>query len=179
MKNNSLDTKIFALFFLKLKFLLYVSKRVVVILFRKERNIELLELTFSDKFLFENSYLIIQYRFKNALYYQFDDLKTIENQLKIFDISNFKNDFKLVVYGLYEKKVYSIKVNPKNKIHNQNFKTEIHNFKSALFFFDIPNLKSNNVFVKELQSNINRKVISVEKQQINIQSYPFNQSEFL
>lgn len=179
MKNNSLDTKIFTLFFLKLKFLLYLSKRVVIILFRKERNIELLELTFSDKFLFENSYLIIQYRFKNALYYQFDDLKTIENQLKIFDISNFKNDFKLVVYGLYEKKVYSIKVNPKNKIHNQNFKTEIHNFKSALYFFDIPNLKSNNVFVKELQSNINRKVISVEKQQINIQSYPFNQSEFL
>lgn len=179
MKNNPLDTKIITLFFLKLRFLFHVCKRVVIILFRKERNVELLELTYSEKFLFVNGYLIIRYRFRNALYYQFDTVKTIENQLKIFDISNFKNEFKLVVYGLYEKKVYSIKVNPKNKIHNQNFKTEIHNFKTELEFFDIPNLKSNNVFVKELQSNINRKVISVEKQQIKIQNYPFNQSEFL
>lgn len=179
MKNNPLDTKIITLFFFKIKFLFHVSKRVVIILFRKERNVELLELTFSEKFLFVNGYLIIRYRFRNALYYQFDNVKTIENQLKIFDISNFKNEFNLVVHGLYEKKVYSIKVNPENRIHNQNFKTEFNNFKTELEFFDIPNLKSNNLIIKELQFNINRKVISVKKQQIKKQNYPFNQSEFL
>ena len=163
----------------KLHFFKVVTARFLIILFRRKKRIEELYLNYSTEYIFDNSYIIINYRFKNALYYKFDNVKTIENKIKIFDIKNYKKEFNLVVHGLYERKVYLIKIDPENKIQRQNFKTVFNNLKPEFVIGSIPNLYSKGLIITEINPNIKSKNFSINKKEIIIQSYPFNQSDFL
>ena len=71
-----------------LQFIKVVFTRFFVILFRKRKRIDLLYLNYETEQLFENSYIIIRYRFRNALWFRFENHSTIEKQIKIFDLNN-------------------------------------------------------------------------------------------
>lgn len=176
----------FILIFQKLKFFYQVGKNAIIIFFRKNREIELLKLEYSNRHIFDNGYLIIRYRFKNALYYQFDKIATTENQIKIFDTSNFKNEFDLVVHGLYTRKTYSIKTTPENTIQTNSFITAFNNLKSDIEFHAVPKLSVDRLEVQKLiptyQTNKIAFIINhprIKEQTVTIQNHPFNEFEFI
>ena len=88
LKLNFLDK-----FFKKLHFLKVVIARFFTILFRRRKGIELLLLDYAEEHIFEKSYLVINYRFRNAIYYKFGNLKTLVKQIKIFDLQNLPLGF--------------------------------------------------------------------------------------
>lgn len=163
----------------KLHFFKVVTARFLIILFRRKKGIELLYLDYNTEHLFDNSYLIINYRFRNALYYRFKNIKTLEKQIKIFDLKNFDNEFDLVVYGFFQKKKYQIKVERKLELDNSNFKTSIFNLNLKLSEITIPRLTHQNIYCSIHKPIITKLNIEIENKKLAISNTIFNQNEFI
>lgn len=156
----------------KLRFLKVIIARFFLILFRKRKRIELLYLNYDKEHLFETSYIVINYRFKNVIYYRFGKHITLEKKIKIFNIKNFENEFDLVVYGLFQKKKYRIKFEPKLALNSDPFKTTISNLTVKLIEQKLPKLAHPKIYV-----NIKQLIINTKKIKINNNS--FNQNEYI
>lgn len=173
MKENYLD-----ILFKQLHFLKVVIARFFIILFRRRKGIELLLLDYADEHIFEKSYLVINYRFKNAIYYKFGKHKTLEKQIKIFESKNFKKEFELEVYGFFQKKKYNIKFEPKLILDDTNFKTSLSNLYLKLEEKPFPKLIPiffNNVKKPIIINN----EIEIKQSKIKISNTTFNQTDFI
>lgn len=64
------------MFFLKkIKFSFTVLRRALKLLFRANKEIFLLHLEVNTEHIFKNSYQVVRYRFRNALWYQFGNIR--------------------------------------------------------------------------------------------------------
>lgn len=173
MKLNFIDK-----FLNKFHFMKVVITRFFTILFRRRKGIELLFLDYADEHIFEKSYLVINYRFRNAIYYKFGNLKTLEKQIKIFDLKNFENDFDITVYGFFQKKKYKIKVEPKLMLDDTNFKTSLSNLYLKLEEKPFPKLMP--VFFSDVKKPIIiDNEIEIKQSKIKISNTTFNQTDFI
>ncbi len=120
---------------LRLPFIRRILVRFFTILFRGDRKLRRLYLEYDTEHLFNKSYVVISYRFRNAICYRFANHWTTENELKIFDLENFENDFTLIVYGFFQSVRYKISLIPQLELNSKQFQKEIH-ISTAL---DIPN----------------------------------------
>jgi len=153
--------------------------RFFVILFRKRRNIELLHLDYDTKHLFDNSFIVINYRFRNAIYYRFGKHKTLEKQIKIFNIKTFDNEFDLIVYGFYRKKIYKIQFEPQLTLNNTSFKTTISNLTLKLKEQNVPKLAHPSIYLDIEKPNIMSQKIKISNHSLQIITNSFNQNEFI
>jgi hypothetical protein len=51
-----------------------IAVRFILVLFKGRKDIEPVEFEYSTKHLFDKSYLILRYHFRNALWYRFEGL---------------------------------------------------------------------------------------------------------
>ena len=75
--------------------------KIFVILFKWNKNIKPIQLSYFREWRFEKSYLIIHFNFKNAVWYQLKNIKRI-NCLKpiILNLENIKDkQVEFIVYG--------------------------------------------------------------------------------
>ena len=72
----------FTVLFKKMQFLKIVLTRFFIILFRRVKGIQLLQLDYDTQNLFESSFIVVNYRFRNAIWYRFGSHKTVEKKLK-------------------------------------------------------------------------------------------------
>lgn len=156
----------------KLQFLKVVISRFLIILFRKRREIELLHLNYDKEHLFDTSYIVINYRFRNAIYYRFGKHITLEKKIKIFNIKNFGDEFDLIVYGFFQLKQYKIQFEPQYTLNSDNFKTTISNVTIKLEERKLPKLVHPN-----LNCIIEKPLINSESLKITTKIY--NQNEFI
>jgi hypothetical protein len=114
----------------KIRFLLIVCGRFFIILFRWRKDVKLLHLEYARKYQFDNSYLIIRYRFRNALWYNFKNIKKrTEEQIIILNLKNVPEiPIELTAYGFFRSKTFHISVIPENTLQNNSFKTSIKGF---------------------------------------------------
>lgn len=110
-----------------IKLVLVISGRFIRILFRWNKSIQLIYFDYSKKHQFENSYLIVRYQFKNALWYHFKNIKrTTKREIIIFNLKNLQDpSIELVVHGFFRKKKYFISVSPSKILNTTSFKTKI------------------------------------------------------
>lgn len=172
-------TKYLKYFLEKLYFFKVIIARFFLILFRKGKRIELLYLNFDKEPLFETSYLLINYRFRNAIYYRFGKHKTIEKNIKIFNIKTFDNEFDLIVYGFFHKKIYKIQFEPQLTLNNDSFKTAISNLTIKLMEQYVPKMAYASIFLDMEKPNIKAQKIKITNQSIQIKNNSFNQNEYL
>jgi hypothetical protein len=163
----------------KLRFLKVVITRFLIILFRRRKGIELLLLKYETEHLFDNSFIIINYRFRNAIYYQFGNHKTLEKQIKIFNIKNFDNEFDLIVYGFFQKKIYNIQFEPQLNLNNISFKTTISNLTLKLQKQNLPNLAHPSIYLDIEKTNIRSQKVKITNKTLQIKTNSFNQNEFI
>jgi hypothetical protein len=158
----------------KLRFAFIVVGRFIKILFKRRKRIELLQLEYSRKYLFDNSYLIIKYRFKNALWYKFKKLKiTTEKHAAVFNLKNINStDIALTVYGFFQKKVYHISVMPENILVSQRFITAISGINKETAFMPSlkPNVSKPIVVISQIQ---------LKKTYIQVTQSPYIQTDFI
>ena len=164
----------------KLHFLKVVIARFFIILFRRKKRIELLHLDYDTKHLFKNSYIIINYRFKNALYYSFGKHKTLEKKIKIFNLKNMDKELELVVHGIFFKKEkYELKFKPELQLITDDFKTDIFNLNLKLVEKTIPKLASKEIYCDVKQPRIEIPKIKYNNKKIEIANTTFNQTDFI
>lgn len=163
----------------QIQFLLQILKRFFIILFRKRRNIHLLHLNYSDKHLFSNSIIIINYRFRNAIYYKFGNRSTVENQIKLFNVEKIKPEIKLTVYGFFRKQDYSLKFEPENILIASTFKTEFSNLTAELVSKPLPQHFSNDFTSETSKINVNLSDVMLTIKPIKPKHNSFNQTDFL
>ena len=169
----------FTLVFKKLQFILIIVGRFFKILFRKRKEIELLYLNYSTEYIFDNSLIIINYRFRNGLWYQFGKHKTLEKEIKIFNLKNFDTEFDFVVYGFFQKKVFKLKFDPQLTINTQSFKTSLSNRSLNLVEKAIPDLVQPHLYSDIGKVSINTSKIKVTSKPIIINNNNYNQNEFI
>ncbi len=158
----------------KFRFAFIIVGRFIKILFRRRKRIELLQLEYSRKYLFDNSYLIIKYRFKNALWYKFKKLKTTtEKHSAVLNLKNIDaTDIALTVYGFFQKKVYHISVVPENILINQRFITAISG------------INKETVFMPSIKQNVSKPIVVIpeirlKKSCIQVNQSPYIQTDFI
>ena len=174
MKINLLNGLISELQFLKI-----VATRFFIILFRRRKRIELLQLDYDEEHIFENSYIVINYRFRNALYYRFGKHRTLQKQIKIFDLQNFDKEFDFIVYGVFQKKKYKLKFEPKLKLNNSSFKTTLLNLTLRLEEKSIPKLTPSLFFCAIKKPILITPEIELNQPKIKISNTTFNQTNFI
>jgi hypothetical protein len=126
--------KDFLLFSEKLKWLgnylqFHLKKywKIFVLLFKWNKNIKLIQLSYFREWRFEKSYLIIHFNFKNAIWYQLKNIKRINClQPIILNLENIKEkQIEFTVYGFFSQKTYLIDIVKSETLITETFKTEI------------------------------------------------------
>jgi len=163
----------------KIGFYKVVIARFLIILFRRNKKIELLHLEYDTEYLFDNSYIVINYRFRNTIYYQFGNHKTLEKKIKILNLKNFENEFELKVYGFFRKEIYKLKFEPKLTIETSNFETKFSNLKVELEQQLIPKLNHPLFYPRIKRLFIKTPKTNVINPTINIKTNIYNQNEFI
>ncbi len=151
-----------------------VIGRFFKLMLRRRKRIELLQLDYSKKYLFDKSFLIIQYRFKNVLWYNFKDLKkTTEKKSIVFNLANINSStIVFIVHGFLQKKVYHLTVQPDNLLITKSFQTTFFNFNNQTNFS--PSLK---LLAKRPVVKISK--IDIKKNTLIINHSSYNQTDFI
>jgi hypothetical protein len=156
-----------------------VIARFFIILFRPRKRIEETYLNYSTEHLFDNSYIIINYRFKNALWYRFGKHITLEKQIKIFNLKNFDKEFDFVVYGFFGSMRYKLKFEPQLTLDSSSFKTAFSYLNLKLEERTIPVLTHSLIKCEINKPNIKIPEIKINQPKIEILKITFNQNEFI
>lgn len=178
-KSQDLVSHYFTLVFKKLQFILIIVGRFFKILFRKRKEIELLYLNYSTEYIFDNSLIIINYRFRNGLWYRFGKHKTLEKEIKIFNLKNFETEFDLVVYGFFQRKAFKLKFEPQLTINTQSFKTSLSNLSFEKVEKTIPALIQPHLYSNIRKPSLIASKIKVTNKPIIINNNTYNQNEFI
>lgn len=156
-----------------------VFARLLFILFKRNKDIGLIELNYNTQYLFTNSFIIVEYKFTNALWYSFNNKRTLEKNIKIFNIENINQNLDIIVFGLFRKKKYSLKFEPKLKIENQSFKTNFSNLSLTLRTNSIPQLTHLLIEVSISEPQFKRSIIKINNPIFDIKHHNYNQNEFI
>jgi len=169
-------------------FLCTIIYRFIKILFSSYKRLTKIELTYQRLFRFQNSYLIINYKFDNVLWYHFSDYgATTKDNNIVFNLNRLQsNSVKFNVYGFFQRKKFVIDFTPENQLVTDRFKTTLKtnnviNFAKPI---NIP-IKDNQSFTFKIQTSDKKtnqkysKDIFLKKQTTSIKHTNFIKSEFL
>jgi len=156
-----------------------ILARFLIILFKKNKNIQLITLNYNTNHLFKNSLIIINYQFNNALWYSFNNKKTLEKSIKIFNLENIDSNLTFIVYGFFRKKKYILKFDPMLKIENKNFKTNFSNLSLNLKKNSIPKLTHSFVKICISEPQLKKTKIIATKLTFDINHNNYNKNEFI
>jgi len=162
-----------------MKFYFKIALRFLLILFRKDKNLIEIYLERGNENIFDDSLLIINYRFKNAIYYKVNHKITLENRVKIFNVKNIDSEIHFIVYGWFDKKHYIIEIKPTKSLNNESFKTQISNLNISLTITDVPKLVNDQINITTKNVSIESSKIFIANKKIQIKINSFTQNDFL
>ena len=146
---------------------------------RFDGRIRTLQLEYDDKYLFDQSYIVIHYRFKNALWFKFGKHVTLEKQVKVFNLKHFDKEFDFIVYGFFRRKVFKFSFKPDHFLKTDEFKMAFRGLSFELnpppeLVIDCPQIKA--AITPPL---IDMVPIGIRKDKIKIETRTYNQSKFV
>lgn len=103
--------------------------RLLTILFNRRRKLEKISFGYYQKWHFDNAYLFIDFKFKNAVWIKIGNFKNYDFSKQIvLDLENIQTEtVQFEVFGFFQKQVYEIKLNKETQINTKPFKTKIDN----------------------------------------------------
>lgn len=103
--------------------------RLFCILFKRSKQIEKISFDYYKNWHFDNAYLVVDFKFKNAVWYKVGEFKSFDfSKPIILNLENIQSDtINFEVFGFFQKQVYEINLNRETRINTQPFKTKIDN----------------------------------------------------
>ena len=108
---------------------LLIVGRLLTILFRRRRKLEKISFGYYQKWHFDNAFLFVDFKFKNAVWFRIGNYKSYDfSKPIILNLENIQTDtINFEVFGFFQKQVYKIALNKEAQINTQPFKTKIDN----------------------------------------------------
>mgnify|MGYP001317789106 CR=1 FL=1 len=160
---------------LLVKFQLIKFGRLLTILFKRRKNLEKTSFGYYQKWHFDNAYLFVDFKFKNAVWFRIGNYKSHDFSTQIvLDLENIQTGTVLFeVFGFFQKQVYEINLNKEAKINTQSFKIKINNHNT--FKLAKQNIKTQ---IPKIVLQNNRPILKLEKIQFVSKSVSINYKPF-
>jgi hypothetical protein len=163
--------------FIKLQVL--IIGRLLTILFKRRKKLERISFGYYQKWHFNNAYLFLDFRFKNAVWFRIDQFTCYDfSKQLVLDLENIQKDtLNFEVFGFFQKQIYKIHLNKEAQINTPIFKTKIEKINN---FELLPHKTTSRITQIGLHiPNITPTVenISVKKQNIKLYQTPFKIEE--
>lgn len=161
--------------------------RRIILIFKWNHNIKTIQFKYYKNWQFENGYLIIDYAFKNAVWFEVLGIKkTSQNQPLILDLKNIDQDeIEFIVHGLLSKKKIKIKLNNTHALNSDSFKKSINNINvrglyNQLKAFEFKNLELiPKTIVFKNRFELAKNISNINTNKIIFYLTPFNQNDFI
>lgn len=117
-----------------LRFCFIKGARIFVIFFKRSRKLKKITLKYYRVWRFNNAYLIIDIKFKNAVWYKIGGIqKTDFNYPLVLNLKNIEADtLQLEVNGFWQQKVFLINLAKEAELNTQYFSTKINKIKELM-----------------------------------------------
>jgi len=151
------------------------------ILFKKNRKLKNLSFDYYKNWHSDNSYLIVDFKFKNAIYFKVGETKSFDFTIPlILNLQNLKtNNIKVEVYGFLQKQVFIVELNKEIELDTKSFRTKLE----KLSLIGIPRqktkIKITNFLFAFVKPNILIQSVSVNSNNITIKSNKFKIQEYI
>lgn len=159
----------------KVAFVIKVFIRACYITIRWDRRLHQNYLRFSTRYNFDNSLFILEFDFKNVLYYKISNIyKSHTDKNIVFNLNNYpEKNIQFVIVGLFRKKVIIIPIKVNNHLVSIKTKAAFSKPTQAKFSFTEIKLKEKNINIKTTNPQL-----VYTKNTLSINS-PFNQNHFI
>jgi len=178
MKERSDELKQSIRFF---KFHFVLIGKWLAILFKKNRRLEKLIFDYYKNWHADNSYLIVDFKFKNALYFKIGDYKSFDFEKPlILNLQKVKADnIKFEVFGFQQKQVFIIELNKEIQLNSEPFRTTIEYISSVAIVQQKTKVKITNLWFAFGKPKVSNQNVSVNSNPIKIKSNKFKIQEYL
>lgn len=161
------------------KFKLIVLFRTMKILLKFDKSIHTIKLDYHTKYIFEKSYFAIAYKFKNALWYEFKNIKTTtKDSIVLFNRDTIETPIIFIVHGLFNEKKFVIDISSDTKFASASFLTSVTNL--SAFEYNSKEFKltlSSPLFIqKDISFSIKPEI---QQKAVNISFSQFKESDYL
>ena len=165
-------------------FLKFHSVRIgkwFAILFKRNRQLEKLSFDYYKNWHSDNSYLLVDFKFKNAIYFKVGDFKSFDfTKPLILNLQNSNTDkIKVEVFGFLQKQILVIELNKEIQLNTKPFKTVIENISPIEITRQKTRIKIPNLWFAKGKPKVTVPNIQVHSNQITINTNKFNSQEYL
>lgn len=165
-------------------FLKFHSVRIrkwFAILFKRNRRLEKLSFDYYKNWHSDNSFLAVEIKFKNAIYFKVNGFKSFNfNKQLILDLQELKTDvIKVEVFGFLQKQIYIIELNKGFQLNSKSFRTAIENISPVEITQHKTILKTPNLWLAEGKPKITIPNVFINSNKITIKYNKFNTKDYI
>ncbi len=116
------------------RLMLGILLKAILLIFKKDKNLKIVDFNYYKNWRFKNSYIIIYHKFNNALYYKIGHSKYIITAAPIIIDLQHRQErhIKIQIYGLFQKKELYVDIEKEAKLNSDSFKTNILNLNTEV-----------------------------------------------
>lgn len=112
-----------------------VLLRFCRLLLKRKNCLQVLYMRYTYRYLFQQSYLVIQCRCSNALWLSVAEYGVFTGEYIVLNLSKLAHSqLQLTVQGFFSKRMFYLEVEPRWQLQTQTFKTEIPDWKIPVAF---------------------------------------------
>ena len=164
-----------------LKFHFVRIRKCFAILFKKNRRLKKLSFDYYKNWHSDNSYLVVDFKFRNAIYFKVGDTKSFDFGIPlILNLQKINTDnIKVEVFGLLQKQIFIIELNKEFQLNSKPFRTAIENISPFEITRQKTRIKIPNLWFAFGKPKVTIPNISIKSKHIAIKSNEFKIQEFL
>lgn len=164
--------------FVKFQFLKF--GRWISVLFKRRKSIKKISFEYYKYWQFNNAYLVINFQFKNAIWYKIGNIKSTDfSKPLILNLENIHSDgIDFEIFGFFQKQIYTIHLNKVAELNSEPFKTQTHNLNLKLTNDKI-RFRLSDFEITNGKTVLNFDNIKVETPSFQINYKPFQIQEYI
>ncbi len=130
---------------------------------------------------FDNSYLVVDLKFINAIYFKVGNFKSFDFTKRLFlNLKKLDTDkIKVEVIGFFQKQVFIIELNKEFHLNSKPFRTEIKKISPIEIIQQKTIIKIPNLWFSEIKPKVTNQNIDLYSKQIKINHKHFNIQDFI
>lgn len=163
------------------KFYFIRTGRWLSILFKRRKKLEKVSFDYYKNWRFDNAYLVIEFKFKNAVWFKIGKFKSFDfSKPIILNLGNITTDtIHFEVFGFFQKQVYVINLNKEAQINTQSFKTKIDNINIVELVQQKTRTRISKIGLHIADPTFVFEKIAVKPQNIQINYKPFKIQDYI
>ena len=164
-----------------LKFHFVKIGKLLAIVFKKNKRLQKLSFDYYKNWHSDNSYLVVDIKFKNAIYFKVDDTKSFDFTIPlILNLQTLKvDDIKVEVFGFFQKQAFIIELKKEFQLNSKHFRTAIENISPVDISRQKTRIKIPNLRFAFGKHKVAIQSVMVKSKHIAIKSNEFKIQEFL